>query len=269
MNVPVFTKPFILASLMWLATVPAVAQTPDEKKPIRMTVDQIVRSFDVIALGNEYTGRINYIRKWKKPIRIGIIGRLYPDYFEEYVIEVAATLQKLTGHPISLVFSEKMFKNGQLEKNFDGTSLNFLLFYMPAKKIPEAVQKQFGKSDPKAKETVVDMLGKSTCFAHFYTKGGEIKAAYAAFPARHDQRTIRACVIEELTQVMGLPNDSSEVGQSIFNDTNPENELTGLDRLLLQLLYNPAIIPGMKREPTLQNIRAIVRAVSDRQRARQ
>ena len=269
MNIPVFIKPFIIATLLWLTAVPALAQSPTEKQTIRMTVNQIVRSFDVIALGNEYTGRVNYIRKWKKPIRIGIIGRLYPDYFEEYVVEVAATLQKLTGHPISLVFSEKMFRNGQLEKNFDGTSLNFLLFYMPANKIPEAVQKKFGKNDSKVAETVVDMLGKSTCFVHFYTKGGEIRAAYAAFPARHDQRTMRACVIEELTQAMGLPNDSSELKQSIFNDTNPEIELTGLDRLLLQLLYNPAINPGMKRELTLQNIRTIVQAVRDRQRVRQ
>jgi len=242
------------------------AQTDDRP---RMTLSEVVNSFDVVALGNEYTGRINYIRKWKKPIRLGIVGRLYPDYFEDYVNELAGTLQKLTGHPVSLEFSEKMFKEGRLAKDFDGTSLNFLLFYLPAKLIPDAVQKKFGKTDPKAKETAIDMLGKSTCFVHFYTKGGEIKAAYAAFPARHDQRTMRACVIEELTQAMGLPNDSSTLKQSIFNDKNPNNELTGLDRLLLKLLYNPAITPGMKRDQALAAVRNIMKAYAARQRARQ
>jgi len=54
-----------------------------------------------------------------------------------------------------------------------------------------------------------------------------------------------ACVVEEITQVLGLPNDSEKVFPSIFNDKTPQDLLTGLDYILLKLLYSTEIKAGM------------------------
>src|SRR3546814_16326288 len=68
-----------------------------------------------------------------------------------------------------------------------------------------------------------------------------IRAAVILFPAHHSRATLRACVVEELTQIMGLANDSTIVADSIFNDRSPFTELTANDRLLLRILYDRRI----------------------------
>jgi len=55
-----------------------------------------------------------------------------------------------------------------------------------------------------------------------------------------------ACIVEETTQIMGLPNDSDWVFPSIANDKSKIELLTGLDYILLKLLYSKELSPGMK-----------------------
>ncbi|POB67546.1 hypothetical protein CRN59_25000, partial [Vibrio vulnificus] len=52
-------------------------------------------------------------------------------------------------------------------------------------------------------------------------------------------------IVEEITQVLGLPNDSDQAYPSIFNDNSPEELLSPLDIVLLKLLYQPEIKAGM------------------------
>ena len=44
---------------------------------------------------------------------------------------------------------------------------------------------------------------------------------------------------------MGLPNDSPKARPSIFNDDEEFALLTTQDEMMLQMLYNPALRPGM------------------------
>ncbi len=54
-----------------------------------------------------------------------------------------------------------------------------------------------------------------------------------------------SCIVEELTQVMGLPNDSVKVFPSVFNDLSTDAYLSGLDYLLLKMLYDSRVKTGM------------------------
>lgn len=54
-----------------------------------------------------------------------------------------------------------------------------------------------------------------------------------------------ACIQEEITQALGLTNDSPVANPSIFNDDDQYATLTALDRRLLRLLYHPDLKPGM------------------------
>ncbi|WP_170317554.1 DUF2927 domain-containing protein [Paroceanicella profunda] len=69
-----------------------------------------------------------------------------------------------------------------------------------------------------------------------------------------------ACIHEEITQAMGLYNDDDDVRPSIFNDDEEFALLTRHDELLLRMLYDPALRPGM----TAQEIRPLLPAVADR-----
>ena len=86
------------------------------------------------------------------------------------------------------------------------------------------------------------------CLAYFSTySDNSINRAVVIIPvdrARAHAKLL-SCVVEELTQVMGLPNDSDKVFPSIFNDKSKDDFLSGLDYLLLKLLYHPKIKVGM------------------------
>ena len=55
----------------------------------------------------------------------------------------------------------------------------------------------------------------------------------------------RACIEEELAQGLGLANDSPYARPSIFNDDDEFATLTSMDAVMLQILYNPRLLPGM------------------------
>ena len=66
--------------------------------------------------------------------------------------------------------------------------------------------------------------------------------------------------MEEITQVLGLPNDSNKAYPSIFNDHTPEDLLSPLDVVLFQLLYESELKPGI----TTAQVKPIVRKVLKR-----
>jgi len=89
---------------------------------------------------------------------------------------------------------------------------------------------------------------------HRYTR------AIAWIRAEHPPLMRRACVHEELAQGLGLANDSPAARPSIFNDDDEFALLTRHDEILLELLYDPALRPGM----TPDEARPILRRLLDR-----
>ncbi|MGB0798301.1 MAG: DUF2927 domain-containing protein, partial [Planktomarina sp.] len=55
----------------------------------------------------------------------------------------------------------------------------------------------------------------------------------------------RTCLHEEITQGMGLSNDSPTARPSVFNDDDEFSFVTDHDMALLKLLYHPNLRPGM------------------------
>ena len=53
---------------------------------------------------------------------------------------------------------------------------------------------------------------------------------------------LAACIVEEVTQMLGLINDSDTVRHTVFSD---DDQLTALDYLLIKLLYSPYLRSGM------------------------
>ncbi len=209
----------------------------------------LLRNFDVIAFGNEYTGqKYDHVRKWAKPMLMGIQGKDYPAHLETFIDDVAKDLSETTGHRIELYYSFAKHKAGELAADFDRNKVNVILYYMDDEDLPGALAK-YWKDD---EEKVRWMVRNSTCFANYFTKKGEIVAAVIAFPSRHPVSYHRACAVEEITQILGLPNDSNAVSPSIFNDSSRYFELTDHDRWLLRALYQPAIKPGMARNDALR-----------------
>lgn len=235
-----FWAPILIAFLIAL---PARAQEESYSNA------DLLRAFDIVAFGGEYSGkRYDVVRKWAGPVRIGIDGKDHPAYLETFVDDVAQDLAKTTGHPIELYYAFGKQKAGTLAADFDSKKVNVFILYLDDKGVRDAVYKYFGGSSVE-KEAV---LAEATCLANFRTRKNEIVSAVIIFPKRHPESYHRACAVEEITQILGLPNDSEKITQSIFNDKSRHFELTEFDRWLLRALYQPSIKPGTSRNDALR-----------------
>lgn len=234
--------------LVGFATI-AHAQTP-------LTNDQIIKNFNAIAFGNEYTKKqYQTVRKWKDPIYAGIIGNP-PDTFDDMISAFLDELIAATGHPIALVHSPRMQREKRRPKlpGKKKIKVNLFLIYDSIQGISAFLKKN---KIPHG-QLIIDQLSsrKAHCMATINKKNNNIFSAFVYFPAYHTAKNIRICIVEELTQVMGLPNDSREITQSIFKDRGKHNELTPQDRLFLRLLYDDGVKHGMARVEALKAIYA-------------
>ena len=106
------------------------------------------------------------------------------------------------------------------------------------------------------------VLRKAFCFAHFWhgKVSGEIKRAVVGIPSDRaaSDGLLPHCIVEETTQMLGLPNDSDEVNPSIFNDRSVLDFLSEHDRMLVRLLYDPRLPVGAPKAEALAAVRRIL-----------
>ncbi|MEM9725177.1 MAG: DUF2927 domain-containing protein [Pseudomonadota bacterium] len=99
------------------------------------------------------------------------------------------------------------------------------------------------------------------CFALFDASspnGGLIRSGAVFIKAEIEQPLRDACLVEELTQSMGLIFDHDDVRPSIFNDDQEFIALTRHDEALLEILYDPRLQAGMTRAQAAPIVRQIV-----------
>jgi hypothetical protein len=77
------------------------------------------------------------------------------------------------------------------------------------------------------------------------SSGSYVRAA-AVVRAEHPDLMRLSCFHEEIAQGLGLANDSPSARPSIFNDDEEFALLTRMDELLLKMLYDPSLRPGMR-----------------------
>ncbi|WP_102363738.1 DUF2927 domain-containing protein [Vibrio cyclitrophicus] len=200
-------------------------------------------AFYNVALQHEYIEGNKPLAKWTQPIKIWIDHRVGDKELHQELAELHIQhLSQVTRHPIEIVTKE--------------SDANVKWIYTRQSQwVSEA------KSILKLKST--QHLGSAICTAGYRTNSkGEIVYAGVIIPV--DQARSRgklvACIVEEITQVLGLPNDSDKAYPSIFNDHTPEDLLSPLDVVLLQLLYEPELKAGM----TKSEVKPIVRKILER-----
>ncbi len=192
----------------------------------------LTESFMAIAMEREYgEARQTRFARWQQPIRLLLVNESGDKPLQADVVKVqAAHLARITGHPISMVSSKP----------------NLTLIMTDYSKMKSWANRTMG-GDP----SVGMALKEGLCLANFATNAKhEISRATIIIPVDYSRAKGRFldCVVEEFTQVMGLPNDSDKVFPSIFNDNSIDSFLTGLDYVLLKLAYHPALKAGMSSD---------------------
>ena len=90
---------------------------------------------------------------------------------------------------------------------------------------------------------------------------GEIISGFVFIRNEIPEALLDACIEEELAQALGLLNDDDEVRPSIFNDDQEFALLTRHDELLLRILYDPRLRPGMSMDEAMPLVRQIAAGI--------
>jgi hypothetical protein len=204
----------------------------------------LVDSFVEVALRSDYSSRKNPVRKWIVPVSYFIVHRVGDEDLHRKLIQAHfQQLAEITGLAIHPATSQ--------------SAANFLVVLTREDRLEADLPQYFGALPTRQRET---LFRHCICMATFATeRKGSITRAVAMIPvdAARARGDLVACMVEELTHALGLPNDSLKVFPSIFSRKSSHAFLTGLDHLMLKMLYDPRVKAGMKEaiaRPILQAI---------------
>ncbi|GAA0289977.1 DUF2927 domain-containing protein [Rhodovulum strictum] len=237
-------------------------RTDSSARDVPFTRRDVVENFIRIALYDEYVPRAgalvpretpSRLRRWEQPVGLGLVfGDTVPEAQRaKATAEINAfadRLSRLTGLPIRTTDPE--------QANFHVLILN----EDERRVIGPSLRMMVPGIDNTAVRTIEGMPRSTFCLVLAFSRGDAsvYSRAVAVIRAEHPDRLRRSCIHEELAQGMGLANDSPAARPSIFNDDEEFALLTPHDELLLRILYDRRLRPGM-REP---EARPIVETIS-------
>lgn len=201
----------------------------------------VEQAFLDVALKNEYSAGDKPLIKWNTPIRIWVNHKVGDrDLHDELTNAHIAHLTKITGHPILRVSAREQ--------------ANVIWVFSQESEWRNDIEKEIGRF------ALSNTFGAICKAGYKATSSGTITSASVIIPVdqAREHGKLLACIVEEITQVMGLPNDTESAYPSIFNDQTPEDLLSPLDVILLKLLYSPQLKPGLSRAQAQPIVRQLL-----------
>ena len=223
----------------------------------------LTENFLRIALYEEYArGEVTTTRsespirllRWDQPVRVSVRfgASVAPERQASDRARVAsylARLSRITGHPIGL-----SDQNPNFWVHIASVDERAALGPFLSRELSELTQGQIASITAMNRDTFCQVLTQSDPLTSTYVR------AVAVIPSEQPDLLRLSCIHEELAQALGLPNDSNAARPSIFNDDEEFALLTTQDELMLRILYNPALRPGM----TEAQARPIVQTLASR-----
>lgn len=255
-----------LAAVFTLVLAPPLAPAAARAAEPELAVAPLVQLFDDVAFGREVGGTgdaaTRRLIKWTAPVRIGVeqIGgnvSLTDDSGApvEHVVMRAepvpaanlaiirhhvAALRSISGHDIALAGP--------------GETPNLWITFTT---VPFMARLEIRGTTRRLRQ---QLTGPGRCyFVSFAASDGVIRRAHVVANRLLSKTGLTHCLLEELTQSLGLPNDSDRLRPSIFSDHDHLLALSEGDALLLRVLYDPLMTPGMPRKAALWRAEGLFR----------
>ncbi|ATG49470.1 hypothetical protein CEW89_18935 [Celeribacter ethanolicus] len=212
---------------------------------------QLAANFEAIALNDEYTSlngqyvaqmTPSNLHRWQVPVRIGLeFGPTVPENVRATdratVAGLVSRLATASGHSVAMTSARANFHVLVLNED-------------ERRQIGPRLSQMIPGIGQDAIRSVVNMPRSSYCLvlASDPANDGAYRSAVAIIRAEHPDLLRKSCFHEEIAQGLGLANDSPYARPSIFNDDEEFALLTRHDELLLRILYDPRLAPGMRPE---------------------
>jgi len=206
------------------------------------TIEKLLANFEQVIFVDEYDDgrKYNYIRKWVGPIRIVLFGDK-ATYYRATVEDYSNTLSSLTGLSIEVL-------------GRDQQKINFEIHFVPWDDMEKLAEPH--SPNPEWLETIIE--DSSCLFIYHRNKTFEIIRAFVFVSIDEPVKDINSCLLEEMTQALGFPNDSELIKPSIFNQWDHLQELSNNDKILILTLYDNRLKPGTNRKIALKLARIII-----------
>lgn len=96
------------------------------------------------------------------------------------------------------------------------------------------------------------------CLVRVISGPAGITRSDAVIVADQGEFLFRRCMVEEILQGLGPVNDDRSLKHSVFNDNSRHSTFTSFDRVLLNMLYHPAVRPGMTKRQVARAMPAVL-----------
>ena len=180
--------------------------------------DPRVKYFEEVALGAEYGNRTPVVKKWNRTILYRIAGN--PSEADIRVLRnVIAELEELSS-------------NIRFERVDPELDYNCVVHFVPKQKFSEYL--------------AIPEQGPNGYFAVWFDHHYLIYRAAVLIASDIPQPTRSSVIREEVTQSLGVLNDSARYADSIFNKHSDVRRFSELDRWVIGALYSENIHPGMR-----------------------
>ncbi|MGB7268894.1 MAG: DUF2927 domain-containing protein [Albidovulum sp.] len=197
-------------------------------------------------------GREERLHRWQKPVRLALefdpmIPLAERSADRALVSRYLARLSRITGLSMRLVPANGNFVVMVLNPTERSAARGRILAAAPG-------------TSAAALQSAVAMKPDTYCtvFSYFTGRSTHYDRAVAIIRGELPERMRLNCFHEEIAQGLGLINDSPKARPSIFNDSEEFAALTTQDEMMLRILYDKRLRPGM----TLAEARPIVETIA-------
>ena len=229
-------------------------------------IDDIVEAFEQLAFYNEFDIDKNKLlpnsnavslAKWKSNTNISVrfgksIHERQKDKDLKEINGLISNLSKITNQKIKI--SQK--------------NVNMYVVVARQKEIKDLISEiglKRPEFDPKRIPIITQLPKDIHCMAMTSMSSepnSAISSALVIIRSELPEIMRRACFHEEIAQSLGLTNDSHFARPSIFNDDDEFATLTKFDEILLQILYDNRLNPGISKKEAFQLVRQIANEIN-------
>ena len=202
--------------------------------------DDLADRFKLIAFYNEVTGEETPLRRWADDVRVVLASAEGQRYVED-TRAIAETLDRLLPQSVSVVDP--------------GDDANVLMLISSRFTLRSTLDRM--QLPSRIRATILRASCAGMMFRTDTDHPDEINAAVVTIQHTLGDTLVRRCIAQELTQILGLPNDIDDPEGTVFSSDSRRSSLSEGDENLVRILYDPRIQPGMTRTEAMPIVRAI------------
>ncbi len=186
----------------------------------------MIDGFNKTVFGAEYQSNAvlaNHVKKYTKPVLVYVNNRSKIDRRAA----VAAFVDSLPSH----------IRNLQVRRVSNPKAANFTVHVVDQKEYLSFTRSIVGWRHAFA-------VG-GDCLVRVASASGPIERSDVIIVSDRGETLFRRCLIEETLQGLGPVNDNDALKDSVFNDRSKHARFMKFDRMILNMLYDPRVRPGM------------------------